>query len=343
MNKFRILILVILVFSSNISRAATVTGLYEGTVALSDTSTGTQTRAIRSVLLQVLVKLTGKRSAASIYGVDTILDEPTRYLQQYEIKTSENKEGVNNYLWAKFDPAVLQSSMREYSIPIWSQERPTTILWLVENNEQGLQFANLKPGSAKYNSVVFQAKSRGIDFMMPQLDSTDRSQLSEQAIAAESISAIQSASSRYSPDTIVSASINQIGTTLWQIQWLSEINGQLSKWQTSGSSVSEALSDGVDIHADRLASIYSQPVGYAAESNFSIKVQGIRSFNDYAKTLKYLQSLNFISDISTQQANNQNITYNITADGNVNTLEQAVTLGQTLQPLGDGETFLYIP
>ncbi len=343
MNKYQILVFVLLLFSSTINQATTVQGLYEGTVALADTSSGAQARAIRSVLLQVLVKLTGKRTAASIYGVDSILDEPTRYLQQYEVKSMEDEGELSHRLWAKFDPVVLQSSMREYSIPIWSQERPTTLIWMVQNDGQGLQFANISPDSVKYDSLMHQAKSRGIDFLIPQLDSTDRSQLSEQAIVAESVEQIRSASSRYSPDTILSATINQLGSNLWQIQWLSEINGQLAKWQTSGSSISEALSEGVDTHADRLASIYSQPIGYAAESSFSIKVEGIRSFNDYAKTLKYLQSLNFISDISTIQANKQNIVYQLTADGNIQTLEQAVTLGQTLQPIGDGETFLYIP
>ena len=344
MKMFRYLILLSLVFFISNGHAAAVRGLFEGEVPILDKSTTAQNNGIRAALLQVMIKLTGKRSAAGIYGVDEILKQPKQFLQQYQVRTieSENESPDTYRLWAKFDAHALQTAIREYNIPIWSQERPNSLIWLVQNSPEGADFLPMREGNFYYDVLTTQAMTRGIELLAPHLDTTDRSNLTVDDIKTQAISTIQSASARYPSNTTLTATINKLGTDLWQVDWLAIINQQASRWQTNGSSASQALSEGIDLHADKLASQYVQQVGFASESNFNIKVNGISNFDDYANVLKYLESLNFINQVIIKEVNDASITYNLLARGDVLTLEQAVSLGYTLKPVGDGQTFQYI-
>lgn len=339
-------LLAVLMMFSLTAHSITVQGLYEGTVPIVDKSNQSQNKGIRAALLQVLVKITGKRSAAGIYGVDAILKEPNRYLQQYEIRNlnqDESSQSPDYFLWAKFDANVLQSAMREYSIPIWSQERPSTLIWFVLNDQQTMVFPNMSRGSYFHDTLQYRANARGISLLTPLLDSTDRANLQGKDIAAATLPRIQSASERYPSDSILTAVVNRLGQELWQINWLAVVDGEARRWETSGSSAAEAIGEGIDSHADKLAAKYSQQVGYAGENQFDIRIEGISNFAAYARTLHYLQSLNFISQVSVLHAVDSIITYGLTAHGNVTNLEQAAALGQTIRPIGDGQTFQYLP
>ncbi len=326
------------------SQAVTVQGLYEGTVQVLDKSTASQSKGIRSALLQVIVKLTGKRTAAGIFGVDSILSEPKRYLQQYEIRSQKNPEDqITEYLlWAKFDANVLESAMREYSIPIWSQERPSTLVWLVYKDSQGQRFSEMSKGAFFYDTLMTQANARGISLLVPRLDSGDLAIVNVKDIVTNAMSPIKEASNRYQSNNILTAVVNSLGSGLWEVNWVAMINDQRTRWSTSGSSAGEAIGEGIDTLADKLAALYSQDVGYANESSFDITISGINDFTDYTRTLRYLESLNFISQVDVKKAVDTTITYRLVAHGDIATLEQATSLSRILKPIGDGSSFQYI-
>ncbi len=317
--------------------------LYEATVPVAGQSTASQSEGIRAALLQVLVKLTGRRNATSIYGVESILENANRYLQQYEFRNQLNAETgeMQSRLWAHFDANVIQSELRQYGIPIWSQERPSTLIWMVINDELGQRFANLDRDSRYLQILNEQAAARGISFVTPLHDFQDTSTLKDVDIIGDFIEPVKQASRRYVADTILMASINSVGLDLWEAQWTSIIEDQTRSWTTSGSNVSETISEGVDALADTLSALYSQDVGYASESSFDIIVTGIEDFRAYARTLSYLESLNFISLVDVKQANSNGVTYSLTARGGLTAVEQAASLSDILQPTGDSMSFRY--
>lgn len=338
-----IFIILSLVFIVSPSWAVTVSGLYEAVVPVTDQSTASQNQGIRAALLQVMVKLTGQRNATSIYGVDTILDNANSHLQQYEFRTYPDEETgeVRHKLWVSFDANGIRNEVRQHSIPIWSQERPSTLIWMVINDELGQRFAKLDRASRYLYILNEQASARGISFVTPLLDVQDTMSLKDDDVVAGLIGPVQQASSRYVADAILTVVVNNLGPGIWQAEWMSIINDAPGRWQTSGSTAGEAISEGVDALADTLASIYRQDIGYAHESTFEIIVSGIPDFRAYAKTLRYLESLNFINQVDVKRANDNSITYSLVANGGFSSLEKAVLLGSLLQSHGDGQTFSY--
>lgn len=333
----------VLISASSLCQAVSVSGLYEATVPVADQSSKSQSTGIRAALLQVIIKLTGKRNAASIYGVDSILENTNRYLQQYEFRniTIPETGDIQKQLWARFDASVLESEMLQYGIPIWSQERPSTLIWMVINDELGQRFANLDRASRYLQILNEQAAARGISFVTPLHDLQDASTLKDSDIVGGLLEPVKQASSRYVADTILTANINSVGLNLWEAEWTSIINNENRNWTTSGSSVVEVISEGVDALADTLSGLYSQDVGFANESSFDIIVTGVQDFRAYAKTLRYLESLNFISSVDVKQVNSNSITYMLTARGGPTAVEQAASLSNILQPAGDRHSFRY--
>ena len=343
MMKHFFIALGLLLFSSA-STAVTVSNLYEASVPVADKSSASQARGVRDALRQVMVKITGKRDASILPGVNLMLDNANRFLQQYEFQSVKNADtGAQQLrLWARFDSALIQNEVRQNSIPLWSQERPATLIWLLINDELGQRFAALDPDSRYLGAIKQQAAARGIEFETPLMDLQDTANLKASDLINGQINNIQTASKRYIADATLTAAVNAAGPGLWEVNWISIVEDQPRSWVTTASTASEAIAEGVDRMADILAQAYSQNSVYAAESEFEIRITGLRDFPAYANTMRYLESLNFVNQVNLQQAEDTTVTCRLTANGGYDALERAVSLGQVLRPAGDGISFNFI-
>ena len=321
--------------------AARLQGLYEGVVPIIDKSSESQNRGIRGALLQSLVKITGKTAATDIYGVQKILEDSKRYLQEYEIRNTNTGEVQALNLWAKFDSVLLQTALAEYSVPIWGQDRPSTLFWVVEKTAEGSRFAPLN-GSEFDQTIATTAYARGLPIKLPQLDADDFVLLSEQDLLNANWAIITAASARYQTDNSVTAIVNDAGNVV-QIEWALIKGKEVKTWQSSGSTPSEALSEGIHRLADLYAATYTQQVGYTSASMVVITVSGITNFAAYSQVIRYLESLNFINGISIKSVDQDIVTYALDARGDSTTLIQAIQLGNVLERTDIDNRFRYIP
>lgn len=111
------------------ARAAVVDGLYQGDVAAegSDVASGaTAAEALR----QVIVRLTGRQSAATDPALAALYGQAARFV------TTVRATAAGRVL-VDFDPAVLQEALVRAGQKLWSGERPTTLVVLVNARAGG--------------------------------------------------------------------------------------------------------------------------------------------------------------------------------------------------------------
>jgi len=318
------------------THAVTVANLYEAEVPVKDQSAGQRNSAIRAAFVQIMVKLTGNRNAAAIYGVSELLDRSGQFVQQYEYRSEpdQNTGQPVTRLWIRFDARVIDDGMREYSIPIWSQERPSTLVWLVIKDDLGQRFASLDEESRYFSILQEQAGARGISFITPLYDLQDAAAIKSSDVIGGFEGPLSLASKRYQPDAILAGAVVSLGPDLWEGRWLSIIQGQPVRWSNSGDSIEIVLSEGMDGQADHLAARFAQVQGFVSENTQEISVAGVNSFARYARILSYLESLNFVSSVEVKHMDSSHVIYVLSTRGSAEALTQALTLGRVLQPSG---------
>ena len=116
--------------------AIKVSGLYQATVPVKSESASARNPALKRALLQVLVKLTGDRNIDQNSGVAAISERPEQYVQQFRYEQHLEDDGTQSTrLLVKFDESVLNASLRNYGVSLWSNERPSILVWLAHEND----------------------------------------------------------------------------------------------------------------------------------------------------------------------------------------------------------------
>ena len=344
MKRMTVFLLAILLAIPVLSPAVTVTNLYEAEVPVKDQSAGTRNSAIHAALVQVMVKLTGNRNASSIYGVAELLERAQQFVQQYEYRSGEDQltGKPTTRLWVRFDASVIDNGMREFSIPVWSQERPSTLVWLVIKDDLGQRFASLDENSRYFSVLYEQARARGISFITPLYDLDDAASINTSDVVGGFDGPVLLASERYQPDAILAGVVTTQGQGLWEGNWLGIIQGQPIRWSNSSDSIDIVLSEGMDGMADHLAARFAQLQGFVSENIQEISVTGVNSFAQYARTLSYLESLNIVSSVDVKRMESGRVIYVLSTRGSTDSLIQALALGRVLQSSGPGGEFLLL-
>jgi hypothetical protein len=238
-------------------------------------------------------------------------------------------------LWARFNEATLDSALRDYAVPVWGQVRPATLVWLVMQEGQRRQFVGLEDAAGFTAKMSNRAQARGIILRYPLFDSEDTSVLKEADVWGGFIGPIKQASERYGADVILTCSLENT-TAGWQGHWSAIIQDEVNSWTTMGEQPEQVLQDGIDGLVDTLASHYIQATTGSLASGIEIVVKDINDFEQYSKVLKYLRTLNSVTDVDVKIVEPGSVTFSLTATGSELVVQRAIELGRTLESLTSG-------
>ena len=326
--------------------AVVVPGLYEAEVPVSDQSITNRKRGIAAALRSVLVKLTGDRNVSGRNAVDYIVERVENYVQKFEYRTKEVESGDHLpaekqlLLWVKFNEDALNSTLREYNIPVWGKERPTTLVWLATQDNKPRRLIAFDDPSGYLDVLEQSAMRRGIALVFPLMDLEDTFQIKASDIWGGFHGPVLEASERYGADAILTGSIEPILESLWEARWSVTLNNQTMTWSTQGELPGIILDEGIDGLADILAQHYAQAGGNAYRSEVEIIIEGINDYEHYVKAMQYLASLNSVTNVQTRTAEYNRVTFLVTALGGESAITQAINLGKVLESTaGTGNTY----
>jgi hypothetical protein len=349
MIKTKIFCLLLLLLPQ-LTLAVKVQGLYEVEVAVSDQSETARNRAMQTAFRMVLIKLTGDRQAPGRTALQPLMKQAQKYLQQYryrdvvleqELDDGEMAEITETRLWVKFDEPSLNQALRDLSVPVWGRERPSTLLWLGLGDEEGRRLVGLEDAPEQIQAIEERASQRGISIIYPLLDLDDTAALRASDIWGGFRQPVFNASSRYHADAILTGTIESPVAGIWEGQWTAYINNQMASWTSEADLLLAVLDEGIDNLADILASQFARTPVFSGVNEVSLSVADVFNTDQYAKVLKYLSSLNSVSDVEVTEVEEGKVTFILQVHGGELAVIQAIELGRIIEAIGSSEDSSY--
>jgi len=317
-----------------VARAAADEGgssLYEGSVLVN--SQGDKAGGIQRALLQVVVKLTGQRNAASLPQVRGLIGSAGRIVT--DTRFSAESETINGNpvyrqrLIAHFDRSAVDALIAGSGLPVWPSPRPPVVLWLVIDDGHGPRLV----GSAHTNvvkSLTDRGNERGLTFVLPS-GTTVENQIALLAAGVGPAQAVVVPSAAYAPMQLVGKLVRT--NSGWNVQWvLLDGGAEVGRWSDTNPDARLAMATGADGAADTLAHKYARVAAAGPAGTYAIEIGGLRSSADYVRAMGYLEGIGIVRHIVLLGANGDRLRMQLDLTTGLEGFRSVIAVGQVLEP-----------
>lgn len=309
-------------------------GLYEGSVLVNNATD--RGGATQRALLQVIVKLTGQRNAASLPQVRGLLGNAGRLaLDSHTTTDSETYNGAPVYrqhLVVRFDRAAVDGLIAGAGLPTWPAPRAPVALWLVIDDGHGPRLV----GSAYKNaakSLTDAGNDRGVTFVLPNGTPLE----AQVALLASGIGPAQAVvlpSAAYGPSQLIGRLTRTAAG--WRAQWILLDGGvELARWGQTNPDARMAMADGAEAAADALAKKYAKVVSAGPPGTFALQIDGIHNGDDYVRAMGYLQGIGIVRKIVLVGATDDGLKLQLDLATGMEGFRNVVGVGQVLEADAD--------
>ncbi len=318
---------------------------YQASVPVKSQTSQERKRATEDAFLQVLVRMSGSDALLESREVMQKLSRAPRYVEQFQYEALSDEtlkqEGFNESLSVSFSARAVRKVLGEIGLPFWSVKRPTTLIWLVEDNiEFGRQFLNQYSDSPLISSLLSAADRRGLPLAFPVLDLEDRVALSTDEAWAVDEAKIVEASARYGADVILVGRYSQTSRgdvwSIWQFfhsgasqSYDSRVN--IAEGGNEGVLGEDALYPLADFLAERYAILGNQ----GDSDKLVVNIEGVDNFRAYRKSLDYLEGLAAVSSLRVASVAQDNMVLLIESEASIEKLLSVINLDNKLKPLAN--------
>ncbi len=331
MNVYRLIISLLLMFSSASLLAINVSGLYQTSVTVQDETAGTRSVALKQAMQQVLIKLSGNGQITNQSGASEIINRSQDFVQQFRYQQSVTEQGNVIDLLVKFDEASLNQAIRNYALTLWGKERPAVLVWIAYETKGGRKMLSMEESPELLSQLEKAAESRGVPLLFPLFDLEDSNKLSVSDVWAGFEKPIQDASKRYQVDAILVGRITGSTGLDMNAKWTLLVDGQSSGWSTTGDGL---LPDTIDALTDRMAEKYVN-ISNSGIKVINLTVDNVNSFNDYARVVNYLESIQAVTQLMVKQVYQGTIELELVSHGGRLAINQALQLGNVIRVNGN--------
>ncbi|MGF1688258.1 DUF2066 domain-containing protein [Photobacterium japonica] len=296
-------------------QAATMTNLYQAQVVLPDTDRQSEQVARQQALEQVLIKVSGQSAIGQNEVVAKALTHSGQYVSQFGYG---NLDGQRT-LALTFDPRQVRTLLAQAKSSFWSEQRPTTLVWMVEDDGRDRNILWDQSGSQLLTDVKQAAERRGLPVSVPIGDFEDVTAISSPDLWGGFVQPISTASLRYQPEAILVARVRKQGTDEISVNWqlfanrpealaasqVAPIEGRLS-----GTAVS-TINQMMDSVADQLAAKYAVPLGGDLNNTMSVVVGNIASSKDFFTLERLVTNLTSVAAVNAYRIQGDNVEFNV--------------------------------
>ncbi|UCG72499.1 MAG: DUF2066 domain-containing protein [Chromatiales bacterium] len=313
-------------------RAATVLDLYSAEVAAPGDDLGD---VFRAALAAVAVRVSGTRAAAAPEALAAMGDPAVLVLQYRATEPGRWQVG--------FDPVALRSRLDAAGLPIWSEERPATLLWFAVDSGRGQRdilaaaaqdptgAANL-PGARKNalnaarETLTTAAAARGMPMLLPLVDTQDLQTVTFAELWGDFSAPVLEASARYRADAVLIGRTQTLDPAAQRVRWTLLFGGERWDWQGT-------LTDGPERAADRFA----ERLASAADSlrELRVEVRNVGDLDAYGRAYSYLRELSSVERCDVERVTADRAVFRLSLRGDPDQLLRVVALRRVLVPVDE--------
>ena len=292
--------------------------------------------SLQVALAQVLVKVSGNPSVMTLPQVQNELRHLNRMISAYSydnnVQTNGRKDMV---LKVAFNDHAIKRLLRAAGQPVWSADRPSTLVWLQVQHQNG-DFDMVAPSGVSDSPLASalnqDAQARGLTLMFPMLDLEDQSNLGiERHGQVLNVSQIQQASSRYHVMSMLAGVAHEVGGH-WQADWLYILDGAPIRWQDEADSAQALASQAVNELAGSMISQLAMASPEQGEATVILHVRGIGDLSQYAMVQDYLQGLNPVTKVSLETVDPDELILRVRFQGQLSELKRSIQSGHRMNP-----------
>ncbi|RRJ84149.1 DUF2066 domain-containing protein [Aestuariirhabdus litorea] len=320
------------------ARAELVDTLYSAEVLVPGQDAEFRTQGMQQALVQVLGKLSGGQLTADDALLGRIGDAG-RFARTFAYRDSDrtlpNEQGEAipaSWMRVSFDPAGVTRLARELDLPIWGANRPSVLVWLVEESRGKRRIVASGGTEPVIEALSAAGESRGLPLMLPLMDIDDRTAISDTDLWGLFAEPISEASQRYNPGAILAGRYYRASATQWVGRWMMILRGERVSLDVKASSEAELVERGVDLAVRELASRYAVRLGEASEIPARLVLGGVKSVEAYAQAIDYLQKLTAVRSAKPMEVRGDQLTLHLTIDGSLQQLQEVIALEQQMLP-----------
>jgi hypothetical protein len=337
------------VLAANVSAvAAEISGLYEAQVPVASQDAAERGSASLAALEEVLVKVTGSTDVLQRPEIKPLLDQAGQLVQRYQYRAAQppltpppamagSKAPVPaQMLWVAFDRQTINHRLAEAGLPVWGIDRPRTLVWLAveDGGERYLVGGDNRPDLQQM--LNDQARRRGLPLSVPLMDLQDQGGLAAADVWGDFPDAILRASDRYQPEAVLVGRVYTVAPDKWQSHWSLYHRGTAVSWESAEGSENDAVAAGIAGAADHLAKRYALVLTADAANSMTLAVENIATVDDYARALRYLQSLDPVAAVQIARVEGDVVSYRLKVRGEVRDVLRSIGWGKTLTPAEQG-------
>ena len=287
--------------SPGAARGAAVEGLYEGTGAGDATDAG-RAAAASAALRQVVVRLTGRRSAATDPALAAVYADARRFARTF-------RSAAGNQFVVAFDPEPLEAALLQAGQRLWSAERPLTLVLLVSERPGAPRSLGGGAEPELRRSVIAAAQLRGLPLAWPSGLPASLEQARLDDALGGRLEPLRDLARQYGADAVL----------------LGRVTAAATAWSWSGpageGSATGAADEGVQALADRLGAQFASSGARAGQ--IDAVVRGVRDLAGYALASGGLAALANVRSVFLEEASGESLRFRLAFDGEPDALRRA--------------------
>jgi hypothetical protein len=326
-------------FSSGVF-GARVEGLYTAEVDLPGGSSSALPRAFDDALSQVLVKVTGQSFTAADPAVLDSVGDSSVLVQQYRITAGDK-------VWVLFDQIAVKRILDRLEQPIWGEERPSTLVWLILDAGEGertilasdsdMRDQDDFPDQVQDSLIALQERSirdelqnaadqRGTPIFLPLVDTEELTTISVSEVWGGSSESLVDASYRYGADAVLVGRARLSSNGPVEVRWTLLLERERFDWDGDVASGPNELAN---FFAARLAT------SSGSSRRVLLEVSGIEGLAEYGRVSNYLSALDVIEAYSVDRVSGTNVIFSLSVRGDVERLARTIALRGVLEAVDE--------
>lgn len=303
-----------------------------GRVELSvpDRTASARRDALREGLDRVLIRLTGSADPSQLSSVDTLRSgDPARWVSQYSYREPDEDEALK--LQARFDVSGLLEQLGELNAPVWDENRPAVLVWLVVQEPTSGELLARDSDHRVRNLLEEAARRRGLPIVLPRMDDEDRSVIQAADIRGRFDEPVREVSARYEVPLVATA-VFYTGDSRLRWRLLDGGEERTGNTLTTGDP-EQGLQDWVGEMTDYLVDLYA--VRGEQEREIDIRVEDIERLQDWNRLQNFLGGLAGMRDIQLRRLRGDTADFRARFAGPATKLERLAKLQPGLQSCED--------
>ncbi len=293
-----------------IALGAVVASLYEGSGPGDATDAG-RASAASDALRQVVVRLTGRRAAASDPALASLYADARSLARTF-------RAAPGNQVIVAFDAEELDSSLLRAGQRLWSRERPLTLVLLVDTKPGATRSLGGATTPDVRRAVAAAAQLRGLPIIWPTGLPADIEQPRVDDALAGRLEPLRALARQYGADALLLGRVAPAGTS----------------WSWSGpagdGSATGAGDEGIQALADRFGAQFATAGPRAGQ--IDAVVRGVRDLAGYAQASNALAGLANVRGVVLEEVTGESLRFRVSFEGDAETLRRAARDSGRLAP-----------